>query len=58
MILGYGVFTKKEIGKGDFICEYEGEHITGDEGSRRMDAEDASNGSFIYFFNHENKTFW
>ncbi|XP_057309464.1 uncharacterized protein LOC130647571 isoform X2 [Hydractinia symbiolongicarpus] len=48
--IGSGVFTTKDLHKGDFILEYAGERISNDEADKR-EAEYAKNGTgcYIYF---------
>ena len=56
---GCGVFTLKEVKKGDFVREYAGELIDSHEEKKR-DAkydEDSSVGSYMYFFVFKSKKF-
>ncbi|KAJ8686025.1 hypothetical protein QAD02_021818 [Eretmocerus hayati] len=46
-LMGYGLFTKKLIEKGKFICEYAGEVIGIDEASKRLE-ENKSKGLMNY----------
>ncbi|XP_057290065.1 uncharacterized protein LOC130612732 isoform X2 [Hydractinia symbiolongicarpus] len=55
-IIGYGVFTKEDICKGDFVVEYKGELITEVEGYKREKEYDIQNsGSYLYFFKNGSK---
>ncbi|XP_028414258.1 N-lysine methyltransferase KMT5A-like [Dendronephthya gigantea] len=49
-IIGYGVFTKREFEKGEFLLEYKGELIKKEEGARREEAYKKDLGSFLFFF--------
>ena len=55
IILGFGVFTTKVIGKCDFICEYHGDFITPEEGNKILEE---SSGSFVYFYALNGKEYW
>ncbi|XP_033096047.1 uncharacterized protein LOC117100453, partial [Anneissia japonica] len=48
----YGVFTKTDFQKGDFLLEYAGEHITAEEGDKREREANytSSQGSFLFFY--------
>ena len=52
------MFTTKFFSKGDFLLEYRGELITGDEGSKREDLYDPDLGSFLFFFKDGFKCLW
>lgn len=49
---GKGLFTSKEIKKGEVVCEYEGERITWKECQRR---NEAMKGKGAYFFHISDK---
>ncbi|KAJ8043799.1 N-lysine methyltransferase KMT5A-A [Holothuria leucospilota] len=51
--LGSGVFCEKTFSKGDFLLEYRGELISGEEGTERDKNYPDTKGSFLYFFQHE-----
>ena len=51
-IAGRGVFASKQIAAGQFICEYYGELISGEEGDAR---ENAKPSCFCYY---QAKTYW
>lgn len=55
--VGYGVFAKREIKKGEFIASYEGERITVIEGERRI-KEEPQVRSYLYFVTHKKQKFW
>jgi uncharacterized protein len=43
---GKGLFTLKDIKKGQIVCEYEGEKITWDEAIKR---NDKNKGGYVYY---------
>jgi len=58
-VLGYGLFAREEINKGDFLLEYRGELIDIDEAEKReKEYIDRRLGSFMYFFSHGGKQLW
>jgi len=50
---GKGLFTTKDIKKGEVVCEYEGERITWDEATSRNE-KDVSKGAYFYYINEKN----
>ena len=52
------MFTTKFFSKDDFLLEYRGELITGDEGSQREDLYNPDLGSFPFFFKDGFKCLW
>ena len=52
------MFTAKFFSKGDFLLEYRGELITGDEGSEREDFYNPDLGSFLFFFIDGSQYLW
>ena len=54
-LLGRSVFAKKEFFQGQFLLEYVGEIVNGEEGEAR---EETNSTGFRYFFFHENKEYW
>jgi SET domain-containing protein len=50
---GKGLFTLKEIKKGEFVCEYEGELITWNEAINRND-KNIGKGAYFYYINSKN----
>ena len=50
---GCGVFAAKQLWSSDFILEYRGELLSGDEGEERFVR--GQTGSFLYFFEMEGK---
>ena len=58
-ILGYGVFTKKQIQKGELILNCHGELIDEVTAVRReKQYEVEGKGSFLFFFMQNNKRMW
>ena len=55
IFVGFGVFAKSSIRKGDFLLQYSGEKITSEEAALRQ-KKTAENKMFFYVF-HE-KTWW
>ena len=58
-VLGYGVFTKKQIKKGELILNYHGElidEVTAVGREKQYDVE--GKGSFLFFFMQNNKRMW
>ena len=54
--IGFGVFTKKDILKGEFILEYSGKSVTLDEGRKLLEK---SNGRcFVYNYKHKEHHYW
>jgi len=52
----YGVFSRKPIDKGSFICEYAGDLINRREAEKRnIIYEEQSRGSYMFYFNFKNK---
>jgi SET domain-containing protein len=56
--LGRGVFTKRSFCKGEFLLEYKGELVSKKEGCSREDTYPADVGSYLFFFQHGNKSLW
>jgi len=54
-ISGRGVFATESIEQGQFICEYFGELLSGQEGELREAAEPSC---FRYFFHYKGKEYW
>ncbi|MBL7914205.1 MAG: SET domain-containing protein-lysine N-methyltransferase [Bacteroidia bacterium] len=48
---GKGLFTDKDIAKGEIVCEYEGERITWAEAIER---NEIGKGGYVYFINKNN----
>ena len=48
---GKGLFTDKDIKKGQIVCEYEGERITWDQAIER---NEVGKGGYVYFINKKN----
>jgi uncharacterized protein len=48
---GKGLFTDKDIKKGEIVCEYAGERITWDDAIER---NDKGKGGYVYFINKKN----
>jgi uncharacterized protein len=48
---GKGLFTEKEIKKGEVVCQYEGERITWAEAIRRNDKD---KGGYVYYITKKN----
>ena len=58
-VLGYGVFTKRAIKKGELVLNYDGELI--DEAvavGREKQYEAEGKGSYLFFFMQNNKRMW
>ena len=58
-VLGYGVFTKRAIKKGELVLNYNGELI--DEAvavGREKQYEAEGKGSYLFFFMQNNKRMW
>ena len=53
---GFGVFATEDIDKGSYICEYHGEMVTPEEGSRRL--EESTEKNFVYFYQVNGKEYW
>jgi SET domain-containing protein len=49
---GRGLFTLRDIRKGDIVCEYEGERITWAECIRRNEAHPSKAAYFFYIHEH------
>ena len=58
--IGKGVFTQKSFTKlkGDFLLEYRGELITSDEAEHREKMYSEEHGSFLFYFEWKDKTYW
>ncbi|XP_053386195.1 midasin-like isoform X5 [Mercenaria mercenaria] len=54
--IGSGVFASDTIEKGQLVCYYEGELISGKDGIQRFNTPH-DKGSFLFFFHHEGKQF-
>ncbi|XP_076105616.1 uncharacterized protein LOC143073743 [Mytilus galloprovincialis] len=54
-VKGKGVFASKFFQKGDFLMEYHGELISGNDGKRRLKEYPNSFGSYIMFFRFAEK---
>ncbi|XP_044180170.1 uncharacterized protein LOC114952155 isoform X4 [Acropora millepora] len=48
--IGKGVFATREFQMGDFLLQYKGELISGEEGERREKRYSSDLGNFLYFF--------
>jgi uncharacterized protein len=48
---GKGLFTDRDIRKGELVCEYEGERITWAEAEKRNEKE---RGGYVYYINAKN----
>lgn len=48
---GKGLFTEKDISKGEIVCEYEGERITWKEAIERNELD---KGGYVYYINKNN----
>ena len=58
-VLGYGVFTKKAIKKGEQVLNYDGELIDGVVAvGREKQYETKRKRSYLFFFNQNNKRMW
>ena len=58
-MLGLGIFTKKQILKRQFICEYAGELLTFKDGeSREVEYKESELGSFLFFFDYHGRKHW
>jgi hypothetical protein len=55
---GSGVFAVGNIDKGALLTYYEGELISKEEGDRRHENYEESDGSFLFFFKFKKKNFW
>lgn len=55
---GRGVFTTKDFHAGDFLLEYAGELISHRQALKREQEYSETDGSFLYFFRHNNKVLW
>eukprot|EP00111_Clytia_hemisphaerica_P016005 TCONS_00047342-protein len=53
--IGFGVFAKRNIKKGEFVASYEGERITHAEGSKRL--QEDTDRSYLYFVAHKREKF-
>ena len=49
------MFARTYIAKGQFLVQYSGELLSGDEGDRR---ESLSESGFRYFFQHRGSYYW
>lgn len=56
--LGQGVFTTREFKPDEFLLEYAGELLSYKEASRRESSYTEVDGSFLFFFNAQNKVLW
>lgn len=50
---GSGVFTTTDFERGAFLLEYQGDHITKEEGERRDEEYLSSHGSYLFFHGNE-----
>lgn len=55
---GKGVFATREFQMGDFLLQYKGELISGEEGERREKRYSTDLGNFLYFFQWNETTYW
>ena len=55
---GRGVLAKRKYNAGDYVCEYDGELITYNEGRQRESEYDQSMGCYLYFFEYNSKGWW
>lgn len=54
----YGVYAKRKIHKGTFVCEYAGDLIDRRESERRdVIYESKCKGSYMFYFNYNNKCY-
>lgn len=51
--IGSGVFATRSFLKGEFLLEYQGEHVTAKEGERRDGCYSSEEGSFLFFFGNK-----
>ena len=58
ILKGSGVFKKRSIMKGDFICQYHGEQLSEKDGENRRDNYQDKDGNFVYFFEHDGQKLW
>ena len=63
IVIKWGFFLLKataRFAKGEFLCEYVGELVSHTEAKLREErySNNTDIGSFLYFFEHENKTIW
>ena len=60
IISGDGVFTAKNFKTGDFLLTYKGDLIKNWKRARRLEIEyeEASLGSFKYFFKYRERNMW
>jgi len=54
-VLGRGLFATEDIMPGQFLAQYCGELISGEEGDRR---EAIAETGFRYFFQHHGSYYW
>ena len=57
-LTGNGVFTKRSIMKGDFMCQYHGEQSSEKDRENRRDNYQDKDGNFVYFFEHDGQKLW
>ena len=55
--LGRGVFSKKELFKGQFICEYSGELLTGSEAATKEETR-LNEDNFMFYFSFGGCQYW
>ena len=60
---GLGVIATKDFKKGDFVCEYAGELISGQDGIKRekkllRNPQHDNSKCYMYFFMWKDKKFW
>ena len=53
---GFGLFSANQIAAGSFICFYEGEELSVEEGTKRIDA--TGNSTYIFFIQFRKQEFW
>ena len=58
-ILGFGVFTTKDIAPKTYLCRYPGAILSDEEGEiRELKYCRERRGCFLYFFEHKGESFW
>ena len=57
MFSGFGIFVTKAMEPGSFLCEYDGELISNEEGERRS-KEASVRGNYIFYLSHKGIKYW
>lgn len=52
------MFVKQNVSKGDLLLEYRGELINSHEAEQREQSYTANIGSFLFYFEWKEKTYW